>query len=356
MGLRGKRSTVGVVAAIAAASATGASAQAAPVVLADGHVDYAARMVGGVLRSQIKDGTQGADRVVWREPADVVFELRAAAKTTVPADARLRFLGGAGAATWTIPQVQRQGILWAGWNTEELSAADVSGPLRWTLTSVQGPGTVAVFQTGSFGDPDVFFNSGDGLPDSRTVPLGTHAHGNWAFSAPGSYQLAFAMTATRPGGQTTSDTQTLNVLVDGTASAPPDPSPTPPAGPGQTPSTPNGPSAPAPQPTRPSPPAGRSGDTALMLRASRPRVRGRTLSFNARISRKSRLDVTVRRSGRVVARARAGTVTGSKKQRTVRVRLSHALAAGRRYTVTIRVRAAGRSVTRALQLRAPGTR
>ncbi|MDO8196962.1 choice-of-anchor M domain-containing protein [Conexibacter sp. JD483] len=329
--------------------ATASAARAEPVVLADGHVDYAARMVGGQLRNQIKDGTQGVDRVVWREPADVVFEVREAAKTTVPADARMRFLGAAGASTWTIPQVQRQGILWAGWNTEALTLADVGGPLTWTLQSAQGPGTVALFQSGPFGDPDIFFNSGDGLPDSRRIPLGTHAHGNWAFSAPGTYQLTFAMATTRPGGEPTSDTQTLTVNVDGPATRPTDPAPTP-VQPGQQPTLPSSPSTPGGAPTGPVAPSGEPAVRALTLQVRRPRAVGRTLSFTALISRKSRLEVTVQRAGRVFTRGRARLVSASRR-RVVRVRLGRSLAPGRVYKVTVRVRAGGRSATRTLVLR-----
>lgn len=355
--LRGKRSRMGGIVAVAALAATNAAtAEADPVALADGHVDYAARIVGGELRSQVKDGTQGSDRVVWRDPGDVVFVVRDAAKTTVPADARLRFIGAAGSSTWMIPQVQRPGILWAGWNTEELTAADVSDSLTWTLRSVQGPGTVAVFQTGPFGDPDLLFNSGDGLPDSRRVPLGTHAHGNWAFSAPGSYQLSFEMTATRPGGATTGDTQTLNVQVEGSAADPGTQTPTPPADSGQTPVAPGGSSGDAGRPKTPGSSPGRSAERALALQASRPRVRGRVLSFSALIARKSRLDVTVRRAGRIVARGRARTVAGSKKRRVVRVRLGRPLAAGGAFKVTVRVRAGGRTATRTLALRTPPAR
>src|SRR5687767_11174694 len=82
----------------------------AAVVLAEGHVDYAARFVDGSFQSQVKDGTQGT--VVWREPRDVVFHARPEARTSVPDDPRMRFLGAPGDPVWVLPQVQRAGLLW----------------------------------------------------------------------------------------------------------------------------------------------------------------------------------------------------------------------------------------------------
>jgi putative ABC transporter-associated repeat protein len=186
---------------------------AALTVLSDGHVDYAARLVDGQLQAVVKDGTAGPEHVVWRDPATVVFALGDNARTTIPTTPQLRFLGVPGAPVWLIPQVQQPGVLWAGWNTEELTAAQVAGPVRWTLAAVDGPGTVAVFQTGAFGDVDVVFDSADGLPDTREIPLGTHAHGTWTFSQPGRYRLTFTTAATAATGAPLADTRTLAVTV-----------------------------------------------------------------------------------------------------------------------------------------------
>jgi surface-anchored protein/LPXTG-motif cell wall-anchored protein len=73
---------------------------------------------------------------------------------------------------------------------------------------VDGPGAFGIFTTGSFGDSSVIFNSTDGLPDTHSVPLGTHAHANWGFAKQGVYRLTFEVTATLAGGQTVTDTET----------------------------------------------------------------------------------------------------------------------------------------------------
>jgi surface-anchored protein len=132
----------------------------------------------------------------------------------------LSFLGAAGKQIFLLPQTQQGDLLWTGWSTEELRPAEVSGPMTWTLTAVDGPGAFGLFTTGSFGAPSVIFNSTDGLPDDHGVALGTHAHANWAFAEPGRYRLTFAVTAPGASGGTLTDTETYTFVVgDGTVAA-----------------------------------------------------------------------------------------------------------------------------------------
>ncbi|WP_053719828.1 choice-of-anchor M domain-containing protein [Saccharothrix sp. NRRL B-16348] len=199
------------------------------VTLDRGHVDaLAPRLLGDGLSVHVKDGsTVGA--VTWREPADVEFRITDAARTALPAIPALSFLGAAGAPIHLLPQQEQPGILWIGWSTEELRPADVTGPVTWTLTAVDGPGPFGLFTTGSFGAPSLIFNSTDGLPDTHTVALGTHAHANWAFGKPGRYRLDFTVSATRTDGRPLTDTESYTFVVgDAGATGNPDtPDPTP---------------------------------------------------------------------------------------------------------------------------------
>ena len=87
----------------------------AKVVLADGHVDAGSAVVNGdKLRFLVKDATGGG--VVWRNPDDVVIRVVGAARTRLPDG--VGFIGPRGKRVWMIPQVQRRGVIWAGWNTE----------------------------------------------------------------------------------------------------------------------------------------------------------------------------------------------------------------------------------------------
>ena len=183
--------------------------------LSQGHMDYAARIVDGRLVSQIKDGT-GASGTTWRSPSQVVVHLKPAAAITIPAGGQYDFLGSASSTVWQIPQTQNQNVIWAGWNTEELKTSQVTGPVTWKLTGVSGPGTMAIYQLDAFGKPTVIFNSKDGLPDSYDIPLGTHGHGNWAFTKQGAYRLTFTQSAKLASGTTSTDTQVLTVAVGDT--------------------------------------------------------------------------------------------------------------------------------------------
>jgi surface-anchored protein/LPXTG-motif cell wall-anchored protein len=198
------------------------AAQPAPttpgrVVLDDGHVDAVApRLLDGGLQVQVKDGSkvgQAGGQVHWREPGDVTFHVKPASKAALPNDTKLAFLGRPGDEIFLLPQQQQSGILWTGWSTEELHADQVTGPVTWRLTTVDGPGAFGIFTTGSFGDSSVIFNSTDGLPDSHSVPLGTHAHANWGFAKQGTYRLTFDVAAKLAGGQTVTDTAVYTFAV-----------------------------------------------------------------------------------------------------------------------------------------------
>lgn len=188
------------------------TASAAPVTLSQGHVDaVAARLVGGRLRFLVKDDT--GPRVRWRRPSDVVLRVGSRARYRLPNDRTLSFVGRPGQTVWLIPQTQQRGVIWAGWNTEQVSSRQLRGPVGWRLDRVRGPGRVSIYQTGSFGKADVLFTSGRRTPQSRTIPLGVHAHGNWAFTARGTYRLTFTLSATTRAGKRLSDTRTLTLRV-----------------------------------------------------------------------------------------------------------------------------------------------
>ena len=192
----------------APASTTVAASQcvAGATILSSGHVDYASRIVNGKLESLIKDGT--TQTTAWREPSGTVVWLKPTSKVVLPPG--YGAIGAAGTAVWQVPQTQNADLVWLGWNSEELSAAQVTGPVSWTLDSVSGPGAVKVYLQGSFGEvKEVVFDGGG----THSIALGKHVHGNWAFAAEGVYRLGFTQTVTLAGGARSSDTETLTVAV-----------------------------------------------------------------------------------------------------------------------------------------------
>jgi putative ABC transporter-associated repeat protein len=185
---------------------------ASAATISTGHVDaVAGRIVGGRLRMFVKDTSAGSGRVRWRSPSSVTIRVGGRAKVRLPRG--LSFVGSAGSTAWLIPQVQRSGVVWAGWNTAELSSRQLRGPVRWSLRRVTGPGRAVIYQTGSFGTASVLFSSARPMPQSVSVPLGVHAHGNWAFTRRGTYGLSFALQGTSRKGRALTATGTLRVRV-----------------------------------------------------------------------------------------------------------------------------------------------
>ena len=187
--------------------------EAAAITIDDGHADYAARIVGGRLVSQVKDQSRGSGRTRWVAPENVVVRLGSNARVRLPRDGSLDAVGRPGQVVWLIPQVQKSGIPWLGWNTERITSRQVRGAVTWTLKRASGPGRVVIYQRGTFGEPDVMFSTGRSRPGTRRLPLGTHAHGNWAFTRPGTYRLTFRHAAVSRSGRKLGDAATLTVRV-----------------------------------------------------------------------------------------------------------------------------------------------
>ncbi|MBN9177985.1 MAG: TIGR03773 family transporter-associated surface protein [Microbacterium sp.] len=180
---------------------------AGATILSSGHIDYASRIVGGGLRSLVGDDSSGAK--VYRDPADVVLWLKPSARQQLPAG--YGAVGAAGQIVWQVPQTQNPNLIWVGWNTEALSGANAAGPVDWTLDAVAGPGRVTVYTSGVFGGVQSVVL--DGAGSSYRIPLGVHAHANWAFSEQGVYRLRMTQTVSLPSGERSSDTATVTVAV-----------------------------------------------------------------------------------------------------------------------------------------------
>ncbi|WP_110208863.1 TIGR03773 family transporter-associated surface protein [Nocardioides daejeonensis] len=176
-------------------------------ILSAGHVDYASRIIDGSLQSQVGDDTSGAK--VYREPSETILWLKPASKVTLPSG--YGQVGASGSTVWQVPQTQDPALIWLGWNTETLNAGNARGPITWRLDKVEGPGTVKVYLSGSFGGVQAMVLGGAG--SSYSIDLGVHAHANWAFSAQGIYRLTTTQTVTLANGRRSSDTEVLTIAV-----------------------------------------------------------------------------------------------------------------------------------------------
>lgn len=182
------------------------------VVIADGHVDIGPRLVDGRWTIQVRDDTVRPQ--VWRNTEDVVLHAVEGAKAQVPDGPRFSFLGSPGSPVWVLPQVQQPGVLWPGWNTQDPQVtAVVNREVTWRLRRATGPGRFVLFVNGEFGAPEVIFDGSRSQAQQTGIDLNTHAHGNWAFSAPGTYLLDIEMNAQTTEGEQLSDRRLLRVFV-----------------------------------------------------------------------------------------------------------------------------------------------
>lgn len=173
-----------------------------------GHFDFGAVLSGGNLSAQVKDDRTSP--ATWKQPGALTFVLGDGAKTTMPGG--MNHIAPAGAEVYLIGATQQATVPWVGWNTQNPElVAQASGPATLTLTDLQGPGRLSVFLSGNFGSAGTtVFN---GVGDSFSVPLNTHQHANWVFTAPGAYSATLTWTVPlKSGGQATAS-GTLNFEV-----------------------------------------------------------------------------------------------------------------------------------------------
>lgn len=123
---------------------------------------------------------------------EVVLKVKPAAQSTVPANPKFAFLGAAGATIWILPQEQREELLYLGYGGDGIpDGVFVGNQVTVALKSVSGPGGFFSYRVDGFGNPQVLFNSADGISasDIATVQGGGDAHLAWAFTQPGDYSV-----------------------------------------------------------------------------------------------------------------------------------------------------------------------
>jgi surface-anchored protein len=174
--------------------------------LAHGHTDLALDYddTTSAWNFHVGSDTTGAEY----PPDEVILRVKPAALTTIPPDTKFAFLGQANSAIWILPQAQNEDLLYLGYGAEGLPAGVFVGDqVNVALKSVTGPGNFFSYRVDGFGNPQVFFNSTDGISSADTVAVvgGADAHLNWAFSKPGYYTVVLeASGALVAGNKTTS--------------------------------------------------------------------------------------------------------------------------------------------------------
>ncbi|MGE4181511.1 MAG: choice-of-anchor M domain-containing protein [Limisphaerales bacterium] len=185
-------------------------------VLAEGEADIAVAYESGALEFHVHDESTDTEF----DPAHVALHAGPETWRTVPADAAFAFLGNAGDSLHVFPQDETEGVLFLGLAGEEIPAGTFAGDaVRIRVTGFSGPGQFFYYEVSEFGAPTVLVNTADGLSaaDEVTVVAGSHAHRNWAFTAPGVYRVTLVASGelAAAGGTVTSEPTTLLFEVFG---------------------------------------------------------------------------------------------------------------------------------------------
>ncbi len=217
-----------------------------PVEIARGHLDVRLTQVsgkGGVTYGlAVKDDSlTNARTSVLRTVGSTTLAVAPNARFVRPAslsDPSYDVLGPVGTANYVLPETQNSDIVWPGLSTEGIDYAALPEGADLTLHLAEAPqgARVAFFQGGTFGaGAKVHFDStkGDGVVHTTEA---THMHGNWVFSAPGTYRIE---VGARSGDRQLAEPQSFTVIVrsgrHNEAPAPADEEPVPTPSPGPSP-------------------------------------------------------------------------------------------------------------------------
>ena len=234
-----------------------------PVEIARGHLDVRLTQASGegglTYGLAVKDDSlTNARTSVLRTVGSTTLAVAPNARFVRPAslsDPSYDVLGPVGTATYVLPETQNSDIVWPGLSTEGIDYAALPDGADLTLHLAQAPegARVAFFQGGTFGaGAKVHFDStkGDGLVHTTEA---THMHGNWVFSAPGTYRIE---VGARSGERSLVEPQSFTVIVrsgrhnEQPAPVEEEPVPTPSPGPSPVPEpVPTPDPTPAPAPT-----------------------------------------------------------------------------------------------------------
>ncbi|MGB0579579.1 MAG: choice-of-anchor M domain-containing protein [Limisphaerales bacterium] len=150
-----------------------------------------------------------------------------AARTVVPASGFSDLGAAPGNPVWILPQTQNPDITFLGYRTDDIDPTEITAlfgtafiGLKVTEVRGSGPdrgGFFSAYQTG-LGSPVFQYTSANGLDNGDVVapiPLGAHAHFNWAFTKPGEYQVKFEAEGDHKTGGVTNGSGAFTFFVPG---------------------------------------------------------------------------------------------------------------------------------------------
>ena len=105
----------------------------------------------------------------------------------------------------------RIATIWLGLRVDGRASTDST--VSFEAVSATGPGDLAAFTTGTFGEPRPWIASKDGIDSNNRVelPSNAHTHMSWGFTDPGVYSLSLRATlrsVRRPSSSPSASTRT----------------------------------------------------------------------------------------------------------------------------------------------------
>lgn len=164
-----------------------------------------------------------------REPESLVLHIPETDTSHVKLPAGYDFLGPAGTEAWVTTEAQDPSVVWPGWSFEGIGQGLLKGTVKISYTGLSYAGTAnaprfAVTQPGGFDHTKVsqLFVPGSNFT-SVSGEVGAHTHATWTFTAKGTYDIGFTVSASLADGTPVSDDATVRFQVGDLADTPAEP-------------------------------------------------------------------------------------------------------------------------------------
>lgn len=173
-----------------------------PVNFDHGHTDiFNPILENGNVRLVLKEDITGHN--VIRDPESVTLTVNSAAYTT-----KTSSLTPFNQPTYYLPQVQKDNLLWPGFDSNGVSSLDFES-VSYNFKEVTGPGKIFLSLSADFGERRAIINDGSFEVTNGKAHIhdyARHEHVEWAFTKPGTYNMIMNVTVhTRDGRTLTSN-------------------------------------------------------------------------------------------------------------------------------------------------------
>ncbi|MDK4300535.1 choice-of-anchor M domain-containing protein [Corynebacterium propinquum] len=188
--------------------------------LHSGHVDILAKHQGNGLGISLKDDTRIVDKKSVERPLnDVALVVRDNTKEKrrdAHQGEKFDFLGKQEDGFYYLPQAQRPGVIWPGYNTEHIDFDNIDGAVSLNLQPRDVPegATWGTFIDGQLGELPTVLSDSTKNDHSIESSFSSHTHIHWAFSKPGVYTFDASYSAKhKDGHEMKSETQEFVITV-----------------------------------------------------------------------------------------------------------------------------------------------